>query len=134
MKAQKNRIIKAWVGSIIFLVCVALSVLFLFFGYEAFEDYAITSLPAGLIGIFFMGMGIKQKTVFPFSDMREKEIITIIGLTEELNINTISYVIVQINGQRLMMLLRSTNFLEKISPKKDERYIKVNGLLVKVSE
>ena len=137
MKSQKNRIIMGWIGAIMFVISVIYFVMF-FLGFtsETTDKLFPLFVPVSLAGIFFIGIGIQQKEVFDLSDMREKQIITIIiGFTpEELKSNVNLHTVVRINGKRLIMMLSSKDFYGEVNPEVGQNYIKIGRLLHKISK
>jgi hypothetical protein len=128
-----------WIGIIMFVISVIYFVMFLLsltseVGDNLFPLFALFVLA----GIFLIGVGIKQKTVFSLSDMREKEIITIIVIepvSEELkSAGNRAHTVVRIKGERLIILLSLKDFYGEIAPEAGQSYIKIGKLLQKISK
>jgi hypothetical protein len=139
MKTQKNRTLRAWIGSIMFivsLVCLILSIAnVLPIGYGQGAQISVIVLFAGVvIGSLTLGTGLKQRSEFYFDDLQEKEIIKFYMIDKGGIRNEKTMCIIDAKDYvNTIIWLSAIDFKDANSlPSVGESYIKVDGALRKI--
>lgn len=96
----------------------------------------IIAFPVSLVclaaGGMLLGASIfRQKKLFTLSDLKEREIITILCFSDNFDKDQHGFAVVEHDGEKMLFLLHMSNFANGESPVDGMRFLKISGQLHK---